>query len=225
MRDLTEALLGLVSATSWDGGQGVVNALGEALAAGTPFDAGEVAFAQPVDFRRWSFTESESDLVAADLLAHVGVCGQPLRVDDLPELEEFPATLESMRAQGLQSLLLFPLAPAGGPVGAIVLARRFGWAFAGAPIGYLWPLARMGGLCLERALALTALRRKLDFMGDGDRDQRGSAEMLRRERDDAVREAERLRRELAAVRTTPPEPPQQAPPPSGSRGRRRNARA
>jgi hypothetical protein len=219
MRDLTETLLGLVSATSWDGGQGLVHALREALAAGTPFDAGEVAFAQPVEFRRWSFTEAETDIVAADLLMHVGVCGQPLRVDDLPELEEFPATLENMRAQGLQSLLLFPLAPAGGPVGAIVLARRFGWAFAGAPIGYLWPLARMGGLCLERALALTALRRKLDFMGDGERDQRGSVERLRRERDDAVREAEALRAELS--RATEPHDPSQ---PSGSRGRRRNAR-
>ena len=178
-----------------------------------------MAFAQPVEFRRWSFTEAETDIVAADLLMHVGVCGQPLRVDDLPELQEFPATLENMRAQGLQSLLLFPLAPAGGPVGAIVLARRFGWAFAGAPIGYLWPLARMGGLCLERALALTALRRKLDFMGDGERDQRGSVERLRRERDDAVREAEALRAELS--RATGPADPSQPP---GSRGRRRNAR-
>jgi hypothetical protein len=225
MRDLTEALLGLVSATSWDGGQGLVHALREALAAGTPFDAGEVAFAQPVEFRRWSFTDSESDIAAADLLMHVGVCGKPLLVDDLPELEEFPATLENMRAHGLQSLLLFPLAPAGGPVGAIVLARRFGWAFAGAPISYLWPLARMGGLCLERALALTALRRKLDFMGDGERDQRGSVEVLRRERDDAVREAETLRRELAVARTAAPEPPQPPQQPSGPRGRRRNARA
>lgn len=217
MRDLTEALLGLVSATSWDGAQGLVHALGEAMAAGTPFDAGEVAFAQPVEFRRWSFTEAETDIVAADLLMHVGVCGKPLVVDDLPELEEFPATLANMREQGLQSLLLFPLAPAGGPVGAIVLARRFGWAFAGAPIGYLWPLARMGGLCLERSLALTALRRKLDFMGDGERDQRGSVERLRRERDDAVREAEALRKELDAVRAAHVDPP--------GRGRRRNARA
>lgn len=222
MRDLTEALLGLVSATSWDGGQGLVHALGEALAAGTPFDAGEVAFAQPVDFRRWSFTEDEHDVVAADLLMHVGVCGKPLRVDDLPELEEFPATLENLRARGLQSLLLFPLAPAGGPVGAIVLARRFGWAFAGAPIGYLWPLARMGGLCLERALALTALRRKLDFMGDGERDHRGSAERLRRERDDAVRDAEALRAQIAAMRAAEATDPTQT---SGARGRRRNARA
>jgi hypothetical protein len=217
MRDLTEALLGLVSATSWDGGQGLVHALGEALAAGTPYDAGEVAFAQPVEFRRWSFTEAETDLVAPDLLMHVGVCGKPLVVDDLPELEDFPATLANMREQGLQSLLLFPLAPAGGPVGAIVLARRFGWAFAGAPIGYLWPLARMGGLCLERSLALTALRRKLDFMGDGERDQHGSVERLRRERDDAVRQAEALRKELDSVRAAHVDPP--------GRGRRRNVRA
>jgi hypothetical protein len=220
MRDLTEALLGLVSATSWDGGQGLVHALAEALRAGTPYDAGEVAFAQPVEFRRWTFTEDEQDIVAADLLMHVGVCGKPLRVDDLPELEEFPATLAQMRARDLQSLLLFPLAPAGGPVGAIVLARRFGWAFAGAPIGYLWPLAQMGGLCLERALALTALRRKLDFMGDGERDQHGSVERLRRERDDALREAQGLRDQVAALRAAPaPEPH------VGPRARRRNARA
>jgi hypothetical protein len=34
-----------------------------------------------------SFTEDETDIVAPDLLMHVGVCGKPRRVDDLPELE------------------------------------------------------------------------------------------------------------------------------------------
>ncbi len=199
--DLTEALLRLVAATSWgDGGAGLVHALSEVVREATPFDAGEVAVAQPVEFRRWSLTEDENDVVETDLLLHVGSCGRPVRVDDLPEVVDFPRTHALLRQRGLQSLLLFPLASPGGPEGAIVLARTFGWAFAGAPLGYLWPLARMGGLCLERALALTALRRKLEFMGDGERDNRHAEERARRQTDAVREELERTRDDLAAAR-------------------------
>ena len=198
--DLTEALLRLVAATSWDGGAGLVHALSEVIREATPFDAGEVAVAQPIEFRRWSLTDDESDVVESDLLMHVGVCGRPVRVDDLPEVVDFPRTLALLRARGLQSLLLFPLASPGGPEGAIVLARTFGWAFAGAPLGHLWPIARMGGLCLERALALTALRRKLDFMGDGERDMRNAEERGRRQVEGVRQELERTQAELAAAR-------------------------
>lgn len=201
MLDLTDALLRLVSATSWDGAAGLVHALSEVIRAATPFDAGEVAVAQPVEFRRWSLTEQDEDVVESDLLLHVGVCARPVRVDDLPEVVDFPRTLARMRARGLQSLLLFPLASPGGPEGAIVLARSFGWAFAGAPLAYLWPVARMGGLCLERALALTALRRKLEFMGDGERDSRGVEDRLRRESEAMRRELEESRAMLAAARS------------------------
>ena len=44
----------------------------------------------------------------------------------------------------------------------MVLARRLGWAFAGVSD---WPLAAataMAGLCLERSLALTVMRRELE---------------------------------------------------------------
>jgi hypothetical protein len=199
MVDLTEALLRLVAATSWDGGAGLVHALSEVIGAITPFDAGEVAVAQPVEFRRWSLTEDERDVVESDLLLHVGVCARPVRVDDLPEVVDFPRTHALLRERGLQSLLLFPLASPGGPEGAIVLARTFGWAFAGAPLGHLWPIARMGGLCLERALALTALRRKLDFMGDGERDTRHAEERARRQVEAVRQELERTQAELAAA--------------------------
>jgi hypothetical protein len=67
-----------------------------------------------------------------------------------------------MKSCGLRCLLALPLASAGGPDGAVVLARNFGWAFAGAPLGFLLPVAGMAGLCLERALALTALRQEID---------------------------------------------------------------
>lgn len=199
MLDLTEALLGLVAATSWDGGAGLVHALASAIREATPFDAGELAVAQPVEFRRWSLTDDEEDVVAADLLLHVGAAGRPVRVDDLPEVVDFPHTQALLRKRGLQSLLLFPLGSPGGPEGAIVLARTFGWAFAGAPLGYLWPLARMGGLCLERALALSALRRKLDFMGDGAREHQGSLERGRHELDAVRRELDGARREIEAA--------------------------
>ena len=200
MLDLTEALLRLVAATSWDGGAGLVHALSEVVREATPFDAGEVAVAQPVEFRRWSLTDDETDVVESDLLLHVGVSARPVRVDDLPEVVDFPRTHALMRERGLQSLLLFPLASPGGPEGAIVLARTFGWAFAGAPLGYLWPIARMSGLCLERALALTALRRKLDFMGDGERDTRQHEERSRRQLDMVRQDLERTQSELAAAR-------------------------
>jgi hypothetical protein len=200
MLDLTEALLRLVAATSWDGGAGLVHALSEVIREATPYDAGEVAVAQPIEFRRWSLTEDERDVVESDLLLHVGVCARPVRVDDLPEVADFPRTHALMRQRGLQSLLLFPLASPGGPEGAIVLARTFGWAFAGAPLGHLWPIARMGGLCLERALALTALRRKLDFMGDGERDTRHAEERVRRQLDVLREDLERTQVELAAAR-------------------------
>lgn len=200
MLDLTEALLRLVAATSWDGGAGLAHALSEVIREATPFDAGEVAVAQPVEFRRWSLTDDETDVVESDLLLHVGVCGRPIRVDDLPEVVDFPRTHALLRQRGLQSLLLFPLASPGGPEGAIVLARTFGWAFAGAPLGHLWPIARMSGLCLERALALTALRRKLDFMGDGERDTRYAEERSRRQLESVRQELERTQAELAAAR-------------------------
>jgi hypothetical protein len=198
--DLTEALLRLVAATSWDGGAGLVHTLSEVIREATPFDAGEVAVAQPIEFRRWSLTDDEDDVVESDLLMHVGVCARPVRVDDLPEVVDFPRTHALMRARGLQSLLLFPLASPGGPEGAIVLARTFGWAFAGAPLGHLWPIARMSGLCLERALALTALRRKLDFLGEGERDTRYAEERARRQLEAVRQELERTQADLAAAR-------------------------
>jgi hypothetical protein len=198
--DLTEALLRLVSATYWDGGEGLIHALSEVVREATPFDAGEVAVAQPVEFRRWSLTDDERDVVASDLLLHVGVCARPVRVDDLPEVVDFPRSHALMRERGLQSLLLFPLASPGGPEGAIVLGRTFGWAFAGAPLGHLWPIARMSGLCLERALALTALRRKLEFAGEGERETRQSEERARRQLDAVRQDLEALQSELAATR-------------------------
>ena len=200
MLDLTEALLRLVSATYWDGGAGLAHAIADVVREATPFDAGEVAVAQPVEFRRWSLTEDENEVVESDLLLHVGVCARPVRVDDLPEVVDFPRTHKLMRERGLQSLLLFPLASPGGPEGAIVLARTFGWAFAGAPLGYLWPIARMSGLCLERALALTALRRKLDFVGEGERDMRQSEERARRQLEGVREDLERTQAELVAAR-------------------------
>ena len=200
MLDLTEALLRLVAATSWDGGAGLVHALSEAIREATPFDAGEVAVAQPIEFRRWSLTDDEQDVIETDLLMHLSTCPQPVRVDDLPEVADFPRTQALLRARGLQSLLLFPLTSPGGPEGAIVLARTFGWAFAAAPVGQLQTLARMSGLCLERSLALTALRRKIEFLGDGERDSRSTEERARRQLESMRHELEQAQAELAAAR-------------------------
>jgi len=46
-----------------------------------------------------------------------------------------------------------------------VLARRFGWAFAGTSMRSVSVSVSMAGLCLERSLALSALRRELEAAG------------------------------------------------------------
>ena len=48
------------------------------------------------------------------------------------------------------------------PAGAVVLTRRFGWAFAGVAERPMAAAVAMAGLCLERALALTAMRKELE---------------------------------------------------------------
>ena len=164
--DLADTLLALVASTSWDGGTELLRTLGATLEKWAPFDTGEVALYDGKEIKRWSLAEPEDWLAASDLVLHVSLEKAPLRVDDLHELDPFPRTQGRMRSCGLRCLLALPLASAGGPNGAVVLARSFGWAFAGAPMGFLSPVVGMAGLCLERSLALTALRREVDRLRD-----------------------------------------------------------
>jgi hypothetical protein len=160
--DLTRTLLALVGATTWDGGDALVSTLRGYLKEAVPFDGGELAVSMPTGYRRWTLTEDDEPLSGDDLLAEL--CGResPLRVDTLEEADRFPRTVARLRQRGLASFLALPLGSAGGPEGGVVLARSFGWAYAGVSE---WPLAAaaaMAGLCLERSLALTAMRKELE---------------------------------------------------------------
>jgi hypothetical protein len=160
--ELTRALLALAAATTWDGGDAVVAVLRDYLRETVPFDEGELALTVPTGYRRWTLTEDEEELAAEDLLGEL--CGRetPLRVDTLEEADRFPRAAARLRQRGLASFLALPLGAAGGPEGSVILARRFGWAFAGVSERPLAAAAAMAGLCLERALALTAMRRELE---------------------------------------------------------------
>jgi hypothetical protein len=160
-----QTLLALAAATTWDGGDGVVSTLRAALSAMAPFDAGELALSMPTGFRRWTFTDAEEPLAADDLLLETARHDVPLRIDQPEEACRFPETAARMRRRGFMSLLAVPLNAAGGPEGAVVLARTFGWAYAGTSMRPVSVCVAMAGLCLERALALSALRRELEAAG------------------------------------------------------------
>jgi len=160
-----QTLLALAAATTWDGGDGVVSTLRATLCALAPFDAGELALSMPTGFRRWTFTDEEDPVAADDLLLDAARHDMPLRIDQPDEAAPFPETAARMRRRGFMSMLAVPLNAAGGPEGAVVLARRFGWAYAGTSMRAVSVCVSMAGLCLERSLALTALRRELEAAG------------------------------------------------------------
>lgn len=168
-----QTLLALAAATTWDGGDGVVSTLRSALAIIAPFDAGELALAMPTGFRRWTFTDDEEPLAAEDLLLDVPRHDVPLRIDQPEEVFAFPQTASGLRRRGFMSLLAVPLNAAGGPDGAVILARKFGWAYAGTSMRAVSVCVSMAGLCLERSLALTALRRELEAAGNRLRELEG----------------------------------------------------
>jgi hypothetical protein len=157
-------LLALASSISWDGGGGVLRALRQILLEDAPFDAGEVALSRPPGFQRWTLTDDEEEVAADDLLERAASAEAPIRIDDVLDPGFAPVTRERMARRGLRSCLALPLGGAGGPEGAIVVAREQGWAFTGVSLHTLWPVASMAGLCLARAVALTALKRETETL-------------------------------------------------------------
>ena len=218
---LPDKLLALAAATSWDGGEAVVEALRQLLEEIAPHDAGELVLLRANGVKRISLTREPAPVVDESLAKHLADVEAPFRVDDLQELDGFQGTREQMAALGLRSLIGVSLSGAGAPQGALVLARRFGWAFVAVPAEDLLTLAGMVGLCLERAIALTQLRKELEsqFRKSGETEAalaaarheiravqeqtttlRGSAETrlesLRAEAERHAREEQRLRDEL-----------------------------
>jgi len=218
---LADNLLALAAATSWDGGKEVVKALCQLLEEVAPYDAGELVLLRARGVKRLPLTGEPAPIVDEQLANHLAGLETTFRVDDLPELDGFHGTHEQMAALGMRSLIGVSLSGAGAPQGALVLARRFGWAFVAVPAQDLLTLAGMVGLCLERAIALTQLRKELEcqFRKSGETEAalaaarheiraiqeqtttlKGSAETrlesLRAEAERHAREEQRLRDEL-----------------------------
>jgi predicted nucleic acid-binding Zn-ribbon protein len=219
--NLADKLLELAAATSWDGGEEVLKAFCQSLEEVAPHDAGELVLLRAREIKRLSLTRETPPIVDEALANHLAGLEEPFRVDDLHELDGFEGTREQMEALGLRSLIGVSLSGAGAPQGALVLARRFGWAFVAVPAQDLLTLAGMVGLCLERAIALTQLRKELEsqFRKSGETEAalaaarheiraiqeqtatlKGSAETrlesLRAEAERHAREEQRLREEL-----------------------------
>jgi hypothetical protein len=154
MNAVETRLIELVAATTGDGGVSLRVALAHVLAEVAPFDRGELAFLREGRVERWPL-RGDGAVSGDDLIRHVAAHPALVRIDHIGEAEPFPATREAMEAQGLRSVLALPTFGAGGPEGAIVLARDYGWAFAGASLRLLEPIAAMAGLCVEKTLLLS----------------------------------------------------------------------
>jgi hypothetical protein len=212
---LADSLLALAASIDGDGGYAVCRTLATLLRDTAPFDAGEVVLRHGGGFHRFPIGGDERPVAGDDLVAQVLSDGAPLRLDDPRDLEPFAETRERMAEGGLKSALVLPLgavlhvpaAPhAASPSGVLVLARRHGWAFVGASLHFLGPVASMAGMALDRSLALTALGHPAGLQAGAD-SQPGEA--LRQEGASLVAELQRLRsvsaasgRKVEALRST-----------------------
>ena len=159
---LAEVLLRIAAAVAADGGTGVRKALETALREAAPFDAGEVVFVRAHgEHVHLPLGGGERPLLGADLVTHVLAHSAPYRVDDWPDALPFAETHEILRARDLRSTLVLPFRfEATGTqalAGVLGVARAHGWAYVGASLPLLVPLAGMAGLAVDRALTLSAL--------------------------------------------------------------------
>jgi hypothetical protein len=155
-------MLRIAAAVDGDGGAGVRGALQAALQELAPFDGGELVYARiPGEHASYLLGDAHEAFLGSDLVEHVLAEGVPLRFDDLRDATAFPDTLARLRGLGLRSILVLPFhfSEAQGPRlrGALAIARRHGWAFVGASLHDLAPLAGLAGLAFDQALRLSAL--------------------------------------------------------------------
>src|SRR3989442_157114 len=196
--DISDGLLALAGAVAPDGGRGVGQTLRALLQHAAPFDAAEAVLRRREGWAHCRLDDGEAQIAGEDLLAHVVRLRAPLRLDGLPEAAAFPEPHRRLSALNLRSLLAIPFSAgtdpdgaepsrdpaARGPEGAVILARRFGWAFAGTSLHFLWPVAGLAGRAFELAVALTALT---------DRTEGLEAEVARLAANPQAQEAERQR--------------------------------
>jgi hypothetical protein len=154
MVSVEQDLLRLVAAVGARGQAGMREALAEILGALAPFDSAEIAFLREGEVVRWGLGPTTAPVTGDDLVRHIASHPVSLRIDHLLEAEPFPATRERLEASGLRSLLALPMTPTAGCEGAVVVARDYGWAFAGASLRRLEPIAAMAGLLIDVALKM-----------------------------------------------------------------------
>ncbi len=158
---LAPLLLRIAAAVDGDGGAAVRGVLESVLQDRAPYEAGEIVYARsPGDHTSYLLGQAREAFLGRDLVEHVLAQGVPLRLDDLREAAPFPETHALLRRLGLRSILVLPFRfgePDGPRVrGAVALARSHGWAFAGASLPLLVPLAGLAGLAFDHALRLSA---------------------------------------------------------------------
>jgi hypothetical protein len=209
---LTETLLALVAAIHDDGGRGVRRLLCDALHEAYAFDGAELVILGGGDLVRFWLAEPQAPVCVVerdvvDLSLH---SGEAVRVDEITDAERWPATRATLAAGGYSSALILPF-EGGGVPGAVVLARRYAWAFAGAPLRTLRPLVGMAGLCHGHALALSMRAPLADGEGGAAAAMReagsareiaklrGEIDRLHADLEQARREADRFRAEARAA--------------------------
>lgn len=159
---LAQVLLRIAAAAAPDGGAGVRAALQAALRDEAAFDVGEIILKRPHrEPLVFPLGGASGPLVGPELVDHVLAHGAPYRIDDLPDALAFPVTEARMREHGVRSALVLPFRfDEHGMVevtGALAVCRTHGWAFVGASLPMVAPLAGMAGLALDHALRLSAL--------------------------------------------------------------------
>jgi hypothetical protein len=166
MVSVEQDLLRLVAAFRARGASGLRETLAEILGALAPFDRAEIALVREGEVVRLGLGRTHGPVAGDDLVRHVAAHPVSVRIDHLLEAEAFPRTRERLEAAGLRSLLALPLATEEGLEGAVVLARDYGWAFSGASLRRLEPIAVMAGLLLDVAQRLGNGRPRKRALGD-----------------------------------------------------------
>ena len=151
-----DALLDLLAAVGDDHGAAALGRLTRLLRAEVAFDAAELCLWTPAPVRRP--LDGTPPVADEALLRAAASAPEPLRFDS-PEAAgaRFPATRAAMEARGLRSALALPCLNPGVPPGTLVLFRAHGWAFAGARLYVLGPVARAAGLALSLSLRLSGV--------------------------------------------------------------------
>jgi hypothetical protein len=201
-QDLARALLRLAASVAADGGAAVRAAATAVAQAAYTFDAAELVVSGKDGPERWALgPQGGGPLVAKDVLDRLAPESPPVRIDDASACEAWPETAAALRLAGMASSLVVPLAPPA-PAGALVLARRYGWAFVGASLRSFVPLARTIGVCHDLALRLTsAVAGCPSPRDDGRAALEAEAQTLRREWTAALAQLEDARGQLATTST------------------------